>query len=56
MKMQSNPLPRELSNDIRKCGVLEALKQYAPACYAVPSQIEDKTQVLFPARNVLGDR
>jgi hypothetical protein len=56
MKMQSNPLAHELSNDIRKRGVLEALKQYAPACYAVSSQLEGKTQVLFPARNILGDR
>jgi hypothetical protein len=38
MKMQSNPLPHELSTDIRKCGVPEALKQYAPPCYTVSSQ------------------
>jgi hypothetical protein len=44
-KVQSNPLAHELSNDIRKGGVIEALKQDAPACYAVSSQLEGKTQV-----------
>ena len=56
MKVQSNPLAHELSNDISKRGVFEALKQDAPACYAVLGQLESKTQVLFPARNILGDR
>jgi hypothetical protein len=56
VKMQSYPLAHELSNDIRKPGVLEALEQDAPACYAVSSRIGSKTQVLFPARDILGDR
>jgi hypothetical protein len=37
-KVQSNPLAHELSNDIRKCGVLEALKHDDPACYAVSGE------------------
>jgi hypothetical protein len=55
-KVQSNPLAHELSNDVSQRGVLEALKQDAPACHAVSGKLESKTQVLFPARNVLGDR
>jgi hypothetical protein len=54
--VQGNPLAHQLSNHISKRGVFEALEQDALVCHAVSGQLESEAQVLFPARNILGDR